>query len=173
MKTRALIFVAVIILAFSMAALAAGGDKGAPATKAPAVAPADAVKAFYKFHFAHDMAFTQKNVDARKAWLSPGLLGLLSAELKKPVKPDDVPDIEGDPFTDSQEYPSSFQVGEATVQADKASVPVTFVWPAEKKGATVKLIIVSGEWRIDDILFDGDEPLRETLSPSQTEPAKK
>lgn len=148
-----------ILASFSLLAVAAGG------AKAPAPGPAEAVKAFYTYHLAHNMGFTEANVNARKAWLSPELFGLLMAELKKPTKPDEVPDIEGDPFTDSQEYPKSFDVGAATVQGDKASVSATLIWPKEKRTVTVKLVLAAGEWRIDDFVFDADESLRDTLKP--------
>jgi hypothetical protein len=50
-------------------------------------------------------------VGAKRAWLAPELLDLCKAYFKKPVPADDVPEIDGDPFTDSQEYPKLFRVG--------------------------------------------------------------
>ena len=157
MLKKALLLFVLAVMVFPL--LAAGG------AKAPAPGPADAVKAFYTFHFAHDMGFTEKNLTARKGWLSPELFGLLAAELKKPTSPNEVPLIEGDPFTDSEEYPKSFKVGDASIQTDKASVPVTLIWPDEKTSVTVKLVLASGEWRIDDVVYGPEDSLRKLLNP--------
>jgi hypothetical protein len=73
--------------------------------------PTRVVAAFYRYHFTHDMAFTPTSVGVKRAWLAPELLDLCKAYFKKPVPADDVPEIDGDPFTDSQEYPKLFRVG--------------------------------------------------------------
>jgi len=127
--------------------------------------PAAVVQAFYAFHFAHDMAFTRAAVRARSRWLSSDLLEHIRAYFARPDKRDEVPAIDGDPFTDSQEYPRTFRVGAATVTGDTARVPVAMVWlEGERRVVTVVLMPVRGTWRIADVRYPRGEPsLRELL----------
>jgi hypothetical protein len=133
---------------------------------AAATAAAATVWAFYAFHFSHDMAFTRAAVRARRPWLSPDLLARCRAYFAKPDDPNEVPAIDGDPFTDSQEYPRTFRVGAATVEGDTARVPVAMVWPGtDGRIVTVVLVSVGGAWRIADVRYAGGEPsLRELLA---------
>src|SRR6266536_1398959 len=68
------------------------------------------VRAFYKFHFSHDQTFTPKTLVRRRKWLTPELYDLLRYELERDTPKDEPPEIEGDPFTDSQEGPTSFRI---------------------------------------------------------------
>lgn len=124
------------------------------------------MRAFYTFHFAHDMAFTEASVQAKAAWLAPELLELCRAYFKKPQSPDDVPDINGDPFTDSQEYPTSFRVGRSIVSGKTAKVPVVLSWPGQKRTVSVQVIQGPGGWRIGDIVYPESGSLRDLLSGS-------
>src|SRR5438128_1108901 len=110
----------------------------APA-KAQTASPQDgalrSVRSFYTFHLAHNKGFTVRNVQLRKRFLTPEFCGLLLKELKRQMAeikahPDEVPDFEGDPFTDSQEYPDSYRVGTAETNGDLAKVTVTLLWSA-------------------------------------------
>ena len=130
-----------------------------------AAAPAAAVRAFYRFHFAHDMAFTRAAVRRREPWLAPDLLALCRRYFAAPSPADEPPSIEGDPFTDSQEYPATFHVGAAAVAGDTALVPVTFAWKGggTQPGVTVVLTRAGG-WRIADIRFARGGTLRDLLA---------
>jgi len=127
---------------------------------------ADAVvRAFYTFHLTHNIGFTPAAVRRRAGWLSPGLLGHCRSYFARPTRPDEVPPIDGDPFTDSQDYPGAFQVGPATVAGDTARVPVTLVWADQaRRSVTVLLVRVAGAWRVDDVLSGAGPSLRELLS---------
>ena len=83
---------------------------------------------FYRFHFAHGLGFDEQGVRRRQRWFTAELYKLLLAELRKPVAPDVVPYFNGDPFTDSQEYPTTFRVGRAAPAGARARVPVTLLW---------------------------------------------
>jgi len=48
---------------------------------------------------------------------------------RQPWRPDEVPAINGHPFTNSQEYPSSFQVDASKQSKFTALVSVSFRWP--------------------------------------------
>ncbi len=135
------------------------------AARQSAAAPAAVVRAFYRFHFAHDMAFTRAAIRQRARWLTPDLLALCRGYFAAPSPADEPPAIDGDPFTDSQEYPASFRLGAATVAGDTALVPVTFSWKdgGAQPGVTV-VLTRRGGWRIADIRFARGGSLRDLLS---------
>jgi len=140
------------------AAIAADNPAGDPK------AASEAVDAFFKFHFAHDMGFTQEAVQQRREWLSPGLLEDCKKYFAQPQDPDEVPEIDGDPFTDSQDYPQSYEVSKTEVTGESAKVPVTLQWnESEKRTITVDLKWISGKWKIDDIGYESGDSLRKML----------
>lgn len=125
--------------------------------------PASVVQAFYRFHFAHDMAFTRSALRRRVRWLAPDLLALCRAYFAAPSPADEVPEIDGDPFTDSQEYPTSFRVGAAAVAGDTALVPVTFLWKAGDRRTVTVVLVPRGGWKIADLRYERGETLRGEL----------
>ena len=143
----------------------------------PATAQAEAVKAvrsFYTFHLAHNKRFTVRNVQLRKRFLSADLYGLLLKELKRQAAaskahPDEAPDFEGDPLTDSQEYPDSFRVGAAEVSGDAVRVTVTLQWSAktsrgrDKRDIVVEMTKGAAGWLINDIINNQGSRLRDEL----------
>lgn len=136
-----------------------------PAAPAAADTPAAVARAFYAFHFAHDMAFTEASVRRRGRWLSPELRERCRAYFAHPDAPDGAPTIDGDPFTDSQEYPRGFRVGAPAVRGDTALVPVTMTWRGgEPRAVTLVLARVSGTWLIADVRYASGPSLREQLA---------
>ena len=126
------------------------------------------VKAFYAFHIKNKCDYSVGGLKLRHRWLDENLYRLLLAELKKPVKPDEVPDLDGDPFTNSQDTPKSFHVGE-TKQGDKnASVEVLFYWKekdkvVDQRKIEVKLTKSANAWKIANIISgstDDDDLVR-------------
>ncbi len=128
--------------------------------------PALTVQLFYAYHLKHDMGFAAPEIKARKAWLSPKLYALIIKVLNKPVPKGDAPDIDGDIFTDSQDTPTSFQVGKATVEKETAKVDVTFIWSGEKRHVTVILSQVEKTWLITDIDYGAHRSLTKELQDS-------
>jgi len=154
-------FLTAVLLALSFPVLGAEP----PAVNSPA---AQAVQAFYQFHFHHDIGFGEKSLKAREKWIDAGLYDLLTKELKKPQTPDEVPDIDGDPFTGSQEYPNAIRVTKATESGDTADVAVVFEWPKggnPPRPATIQLRkdAKSGSWKIADIVLAGGYDLAKDL----------
>jgi hypothetical protein len=131
------------------------------------------VEEFFKYHFGHDMAFNCRNIEDRKQWLSQRLVKALLAECGKPVNPDEAPDIEGDPFTDSEEYPNNFKVEGAEIRGSGYEVTVKLVWPSEERRVRIVLIRSGKTWKIDDVRYEGSgslnglvrEAARETTEP--------
>jgi hypothetical protein len=129
----------------------------------PAVAAAQ-IAALYGFHFAHDMAFSRRGVQVRSAWLSPRLHEACLSYFGRRVSPDEVPAIDGDPFTNSQEYPQSFRVGTPAVSRSTALVPVTLRWPDGHTGSLSVVLVVQGDtWLVDDIEYPQGPSLRKLL----------
>lgn len=132
------------------------------------------VRSFYTFHLAHNKNFTVRNVQQRKRWLTPELYGLLLKELKQQAAdskthPDEAPYFEGDPFTDSQEYPDSYRVGKAEVSGDAAKVTVTLLWSArtsrgrDKRDILVEMTRSAAGWVISDIINNEGSRLSDEL----------
>ena len=154
-----------LLLAAVLVGGVASADTG-DAQKPARITPDNVVRRFYARHFSHNMAFTKASVDAKAAWLTPDLLALCRAYLAKPQSPDEVPDINGDPFTDSQEYPKSFRVRPPVVSGSTAKVPVVFAWPTRSRTVTVELVEQDGTWRINDIAYGDSGTLRQLLASS-------
>ena len=129
---------------------------------AGALDPAATVKAFYAFHFQRKCDFSLASLRLERKWLDEKLYSLLVAALKKPAKPDEVPDLEGDPFTNSQETPNSFQVGDSKQDEKSASVAVSFFWKEKSKivdqrKVEVKLTKTATTWKISNIISGNAE----------------
>ncbi len=137
---------------------------GAEAAPRATASPVAIVRAFYTYHFAHDMAFTEASVRAKSEWLAPELVDRCQAYFRKPVRRDEVPDVDGDPFTDSQEYPKSFSVGQPRISETMVRVPVALSWPDRHRTIRVQLKLLQGSWRITDITYGGVRSLRALLS---------
>lgn len=123
------------------------------------------MRAFYAFHLGHGMAFTPESVRAKNQWLAPVLVDLCESYFRRPASSEEVPEIDGDPFTDSQEYPKRFRVGAARVSGEAARVPVSLYWShGPPRDVTVHLVRVAGQWRISDVISGKGPSLRQLLS---------
>ena len=128
-----------------------------PGARAPATSAEGTVQAMLQSHFAGTMEFAPANVHAKRAWLSAGLLARMDAYFAKAVPVSEPPLITGDPFTDSQEYPTRFSVGAATVENDRATLSVRFADAHRERMVRYRLIRSEGGWRIDDLNYaDGN-----------------
>ena len=123
---------------------------------------AASVQAFYKIHFAHNMGFSEGSVRRKKNWLTPELYTMVLTEVRKPGDPDVVPPIDGDPFTNSQEYPTGFTVVK-TVARSKTSAETTIRFTGQDHRVTVRLVKLESKWLIDDIVYENGETLRQLL----------
>jgi hypothetical protein len=143
-------------------------------TSSPQAPAINAVRSFYSFHLAHNKDFSLRNVQQRKRFLTPELYGLLVGEIKRQAAytkahPDEAPDFEGDPLTDSQEYPDSFRVGKADGSGDIVKVGVTLLWSArtsrgrDKRDIVVEMTKRGQAWLINDVVNSEGTSLREDL----------
>jgi len=81
----------------------------------------------------------------------------------QPASADEVPVINGDPFTDSQEYPTRFAVNKASVRGSSAEVPVRFADAYRNRNVTYLLVRERGVWRLDDLVYEQGETLQGLL----------
>ena len=126
------------------------------------------VQAFYNDHFAHDMGFSESSVSLKKNWLTPELYTMLMKEAGKPGDPDVVPPIDGDPFTDSQEYPTAYTI-EKTAARSETCIEATISFTGLDHDVTVLLVKSDGGWLIDNIVYDNGDTLRGLLTRSNEE----
>lgn len=129
----------------------------------PAAGPAAVVRALFSDHIKHDMAFTKASIARKAKWLSADFLKQLNAELERPGNPDEVPNIDGDPFTNSQEYPKRFVVGKAEIRGAATRIPVTFTGNGVRRTVAVQLQKSPDGWRVDDLVYEDGKTLRSLL----------
>ncbi len=130
----------------------------------PETTPAGAVQSLYADHFAHDMAFTPESVARKRKWLAPDLVRLVTAYFSRPAKPGEVPPINGDPFTDSQEYPTGFALGVPMIERDQATVTVELAMAPKKRLVSVRLLHKRDRWLVTDLVYEDGGTLRQLLN---------
>ncbi|MEO6527439.1 MAG: hypothetical protein ABIP93_12490 [Gemmatimonadaceae bacterium] len=129
-----------------------------PGSFAPDTSPAGVVQRLLERHFA-DIGFHAAAVDAITPWLSDGLRARIARYLAKPASPNETPAIDGDPFTDSQEYPTRFSVGLGVAKGGLATVTVRFGDGRRVRPVRYLLRLQRGAWRVDDLRYSNGETL--------------
>jgi hypothetical protein len=125
--------------------------------------PETVVRDFLLEHFTHDMALTRESIALKRRFLSIPLAQALDTWFALPQEEGEVPDINGDPFTDSQEYPDRFSLGPVRGSATQAMVPVDFSNGQATKRVTYRLARESGAWRVNDVVDPRGGSLRQRL----------
>jgi hypothetical protein len=159
MRKRTLVLAIALCGLLPVAGLAQLSNKSSQAAVAT-------VKAFYGFHFKNKFDYSNKGLRQRQRWLDAKLYRLLLAEDKKAKsKKAEAPELNGDPFTNSQEYPNAFRVGDTREEYGKAFVEVVFVWQEkgkviDERSIEVELAKSGNLWKISNIIDksspDGD-----------------
>jgi hypothetical protein len=135
----------------------------APGALAADTSPAGVVERLLEHHFAGSMAFDAAHLAYHAQWLTPELTGGIKQYLAKPSDPSEVPAINGDPFTDSQEYPTRFAVGSGTVRGDAAVVPVRFSYGLDSRLIEYLLRHERWVWLVNDLRYPRRGTLRRLL----------
>lgn len=117
------------------------------------------VQRFFEAHFDGEMSFDAKAAKAKKPFLSRSLAREVARYMNQPTSPDEAPVIDGDPFTDSQDYPTRFAVG----RTEGGAVPVELADCCSSKRLVYRLVKARGAWKIDDIAYPDGSTLREVL----------
>lgn len=133
------------------------------ALAAPPTTPRATVEALMQHHFSHDMALTAQTVAGKAAWLSRDLRRALDTWLATPQPDDEVPDLSGDPFTNTQESPQAYKLGVAQQRDGKAIVPVLFQDGRRQRRVRLALVTEDGQWKVDDLLYEDGSHLRQHL----------
>lgn len=123
----------------------------AAGTRAAAASAAGRVEVLLERHFGDDMSFNAVTAQAKVPLQSRVLNRLMAAYLAKSRPRDEVPPIDGDPYTDSQEYPTRFAVGTAQMHRGRALVPVRLADAWRQRVITFELVREDGHWRLDDL----------------------
>ena len=126
--------------------------------------PRAVVADLYKQHDAKQSPFWQKKSRARvDRYFTKQLADLIWKDAHGPD--DEAPSLDGDPLYDAQDTQiKAFQIGTATIKADKADVRVTFTNFKEKKGLRFALTRVGSSWKIENIFYDRGGSLMEWLA---------
>lgn len=106
----------------------------------------DAVKRFYSFHLGNDMQPSYENLAARRAFISPELASKLAA----------TSDMSRDYFTDSDNFPRAFRVGECNSESvGRPRLSVLLLWrddtSTDQKTITVSTVRAGNKWLIDEV----------------------
>lgn len=137
----------------------------APGTRASADSPEFAVQALLESHFGSDRGFLPASLAPKSVWLSTAMNAAIRTYFSRPRPQDEVPPINGDAFTDSQEGPTRFAVGSAQVQMGRAQLWVRFADGWTGKRLKYQLVRENAGWRVDDIGGEkqGERSLRQIL----------
>lgn len=130
-----------------------------------AASPEATVQLLLVHHFATNMDFSRSSVAAQSSRLSPLLVDKFNRWFARVAGSDEVPELNGDPFTDSQEPPTQFELAPAKLQGDRAELTVTY----RGEGATpysvhFDLVRVKNAWRIDDLRLRNGQRLSQLLA---------
>lgn len=134
-----------------------------PGSFAPDTAPAGVVQRLLERHFAADMGFDSVSVVAKARWLSDGLRARIARYFARPTSPNEAPTINGDPFTDSQEYPTRFSVARGTVTGGRATVTARFSDGRRVRPVSYLLVRQRDAWVVDDLRYGNRETLSQWL----------
>jgi len=126
-------------------------------------APRATVQQLFADHFKNDMGFTRDTVARKRNWLTPGLNQEIDTYFRQPFRADEPPPINGDPFTNTQEYPSAFQVGEVVMDAGKANVPVVMTIGPTRRTVRAQVVRQGSGWLIDDLIYEDNSTFRALL----------
>jgi hypothetical protein len=129
----------------------------------PATTPAEIVQELLVTHFTHDMGFTRESVALKRRFLSSALRARIARYLAAPRSADEAPPINGDPFTDSQEYPDRFTLGAVRATATRTIVPVHFADSHTKRRVDYVLVRDGARWVVDDLVDERSLTLRSLL----------
>lgn len=131
------------------------------------LSPEAAVLEFFRQHMTRDMAFTNGSAVRKAALLTENLAKAIATYFARPVPPNEVPAIDGDPFTNSQEYPAGFTLGAVSRAGSRATVAVRFDEEGRHKVVEYRLQLAGTAWRVDDLHYPDGTTFRGLLKPAK------
>jgi hypothetical protein len=101
--------------------------------------------------------FLDKDAEIRR-YFEPSLADLIIKDDEAAAKSGDIPNLDGDPFVDAQEWSiPSFDIKLEHQGDDKADATVKFKNYGAPKLLHVNLVHLKDGWKISDIIWNGDE----------------
>jgi hypothetical protein len=160
-----LVLLLVVVLAAGALAVNSGLLRTTPTTSSQSQEdPETVVGEMFAVHFMHDMGFTPQSVALKQNRLTSDLYRQIEAYFERPRAPDEVPAIDGEPFTNTQEYPSAFAVSEGAQQdTDTTRVPVVMTIGPDRRTVTVQLVRQTSGWLVDDLVYEDGSTFRALL----------
>jgi hypothetical protein len=142
-------------------------------TKAAEKSAEGVAQRFLEAHFAGDMGFWPSALASKRGYLSKALTEKIDAYFARITDPDEAPEIDGDPFSDSQDYPARFAVQAAEKKtgpstpaksfANRRIVPVDFHDAAGARRVSYEMLRENSHWVIDDRVFERYDRLADLL----------
>ena len=123
-------------------------------TRASKNSPEGVLQRFLEAHFAGDMSFTPEAVGKKRGYFSGPLVRNIDGWFEKPQSADEALEINGDPFTDSQEYPTRFAVGADDKKAAGVEIPVEYADAFAKRSVIFVMTREKSRWLIGDIKYE-------------------
>ena len=134
-----------------------------PGTQSADDSPAGRVQRLLEAHFAGSMAFSSEGWAELEDFLTAELRSEISAWSAAPWPDDEPPPINGDPLTDSQEYPTRFHIVAEWVQENRAPVEVDFADAYGRKRLVYTMWLEDGVWRLRDVHGESGESFVDAL----------
>jgi hypothetical protein len=135
-----------------------------PGALASAKSAEGVVQRFLEAHFDGDMGFSPATLSAKRTYLTDALLERIGAYFARPQVPDEAPSINGDPFTDSQEYPARFSVMRDDKRVKGVAAPVVFADAFRNRTVVYEMARENRRWLISDLKFEDGRKLTELLA---------
>jgi hypothetical protein len=140
----------------------------APAARAAFGTPAGVVQRLLERHFAaphggEPRGFTPALVVELSDFITTDLRMAADRWLAAPHKPDEVPSINGDVITDSQELVLRFGLQAPSIRQGQAEVPVRMADAERAWTLLYRLRREAGQWRVDDLRLGDGTTLRTLL----------
>ena len=131
-----------LILAFCLLLTLAACSLVAPAT--PELGPAAVTEAFYRWHIGYPGNAVAEGAYQGSPYLAPSYIEKIDAMRAAEARGG------ADPFLLAQDVPARFEVGEAVIDGNRATVPLSLYWAGNEIPTVrdIRLEIVDGSWRI-------------------------
>ncbi len=122
------------------------------------------VQLLLEAHFSGDMGFLPDALLPKSTFFSRDLNKAMAAYFAAQRPDDEVPPINGDPFTDSQEYPTRFTVLQARGDETHATAEVVFASAWTTYPLVYRLVREADGWKLDDIVYPGGYTFKNLLT---------
>jgi hypothetical protein len=129
-----------------------------------ATTPEATVQSLLLHHAASGMSLSRSSLAAQQSWLSEPLLAAFDRWFRRSATRDEPPELNGDPYTDSQEPPEAFELSLARVRGDRAELKVTYRDAADARYAVdFELVRSKRSWRVNDVRLRNGQRLSQLL----------